>query len=227
MLPEFTQQLAQTIEANAWLAPLAALLAGVLTAANPCVLAMVPLMVAFVAGQERHGLWRSFLLSLTFCLGLTLALMVAYFGLRLATGLIPPRVWTYLAAAVCMLVGLHMAGALSWNLPAMTGVQTQHRGYVGALLLGLLFAIVSTPCAGPVLVAILALSNTGTSTAYGLVVLVAYSLGHCALVLAGGTSMGLVQRLADSRGWQRGIDVLRHLAGAFIFVAGLYVLFFL
>ncbi len=32
--------------------------------------------------------------------------------------------------------------------------------------------------------------------------------------LVGGTSMGMVQRLADSRGWNRGADVLRRLAGS-------------
>jgi hypothetical protein len=40
----------------------------------------------------------------------------------------------------------------------------------------------------------------------GALLLIAYSRGHCGLALVGGTSMGMVQRLADSRGWNRGCD---------------------
>ena len=61
--------------------------------------------------------------------------------------------------------------------------------------------------------------------AYGATLLVPYSLGHCCLVLVGGTSMGLVQKMADSKGWTRGTDVLRRLAGVLIIGVGLWVLF--
>jgi cytochrome c-type biogenesis protein len=58
-----------------------------------------------------------------------------------------------------------------------------------------------------------------------LLLLGAYSLGHCGLVLVGGTSIGLVQKLADSKGWTRGTDVLRRVAGVLIVAVGVWVLF--
>ena len=225
MLAALSDQLVQAVLAGVWLAPLAALLAGLITAANPCVLAMVPLMVAFVAGQERRGVLRSLLLSLVFSLGLTVSLVAAYFGLRVATAFIPAHWWAYVAATVCLLVGLHLVGVLTWQLPAAASVQPKYRGFTGAFLLGMLFALVSTPCAGPVLIAVLALANTGSSVVYGLLLLIFYSLGHSALILVGGTSMGLVQRVADSKGWHRGIDLMRRIAGGVIILVGLYVLF--
>jgi cytochrome c-type biogenesis protein len=63
-------------------------------------------------------------------------------------------------------------------------------------------------------------------TTFGVMLLVAYSLGHCGLVLVGGTSIGLVQKLADSKGWTRGTDLLRRVAGVLIAGVGLYLLFF-
>jgi cytochrome c biogenesis protein CcdA len=226
VLATLTEQWVQAVQAGVWLAPLAALAAGLLTAANPCVLAMVPLMVAFVSGQERRSVAHAFLLSLVFSLGLTISLILAFFGLRMAAGLIPTHWWSYVAAAVCLLMGLHLVGILTWQLPTVVNVQPRYRGFGGALLLGMLFALVSTPCAGPVLLALLALANTGTSALYGLTLLVLYSIGHCALILVGGTSMGLVQRLADSKGWNRGIDTMRRAAGVVITLTGLYALFF-
>jgi len=60
--------------------------------------------------------------------------------------------------------------------------------------------------------------------AFGAMLLAFYSLGHCGMVLAGGTSMGLVQKLADSRGWTRLLNVLRVAAGVLIIGVGAYLL---
>ncbi len=227
MLEALAENLATVIKSNVWLAPLAALVGGLLTAANPCVLAAAPLMVGYVAGQEQRTVRRSFLLSLTFTAGLTITFLVLWFVVKGAGTLVPPTTWQYIAAGVCLLMGLHLLGALRIRLPVPTGWQPRRRGFVGALLLGLLFGLISMPCAGPVLVALLALTQLqGVTFLFGLVLLIAYSLGHCGLVLVGGTSIGLVQKLADSRGWTRGTDVLRRAGGVLIILVGLWVLFF-
>ena len=54
-LERLSEQLAAVIAHSPALAPLAAFLGGALTALNPCVLAMVPLMVGFSAGLVGRG----------------------------------------------------------------------------------------------------------------------------------------------------------------------------
>lgn len=223
MLDELSRTLAQVVQSNPWLAPGAAFIGGLLTAANPCVLAMVPLMVGYVAGQDSRGVWRSFLLSLTFSIGLTIMFAILFFATWAASSMLKASWWTYVAAGVCLLMGSHLLGLLHFRIPAPAGTQPKQKGFIGALLLGLLFGLISLPCAGPVLLALLAivpLSGAG----FGALLLLAYSLGHCGLVLAGGTSIGLVQRLADSRGWTRSADVLRRVAGALIVLVGVFLL---
>ena len=129
-----------------------------------------------------------------------------------------------MAGGVCLVMGLHLLGVLDLRLPAPSGVQPRRKGFAGALLLGLLFGLVSLPCAGPVLIALLAVVPL-QGVLFGATLLVAYSIGHCGLVLVGGTSMGLVQKMADSKGWNRGIDVMRRLAGLLIIAVGVWVLF--
>jgi len=221
----WTENLSRIIETNPWLAPLAALLGGLLTAANPCVLAMAPLMVAYVAGQENRGVLRSFLISLTFTIGLTITFGVMFLATLAASSAIDAVFWKYVASAVCLLMGLHLIGLLTWQVPGVSRLQPKQRGFLGAFVLGLLFGLASMPCAGPVLVVLLA-TVPMKGAAYGCLLLGAYSLGHCGLVLVGGTSMGLVQKLADSQGWTRGINILRIFAGAVIIVIGLYLLLF-
>ena len=227
MYESWADSLAQMVQASHWLAPLAALLGGLLTAANPCVIAMVPLMVGYVAGHggeaQRHVL-HSFLLSLTFALGLTLMFAVLFLATWAASSVLRAGWWSHVAGAVCLLMGLHLLGVVHFELPVPAGLRPKQRGLLGALLLDGLFGLVSLPCAGPVLLALLAVVPL-RGAAYGATLLVPYSLGHCGLILIGGTSMGLVQKLADSRGWTRGTELLRRLAGVLILVVGLYVLF--
>jgi cytochrome c-type biogenesis protein len=225
VLDAIAENLGEIIKTNVWLAPLAALIGGLLTAANPCVLAAAPLMVAYVGGQEKRTLARSFLLSLTFAIGLTIMFGLIWFGVWSASALLPTTWWKYIAVAVCLLMGLHLLGILRFTIPAPSGLRPKQKGFVGALLLGLLFGLISMPCAGPVLAALIVVTPLYGLT-FGIVLLVAYSLGHCGLVLVGGTSIGVVQKLADSKGWTRGTDILRRLAGVLIAGVGLYLLFF-
>lgn len=231
MLESLAETLANVIQTNVWLAPLAALVGGLLTAANPCVLAAAPLMVGYVAGQENKSVARSFLLSLMFAIGLTIMFALIWFGVWTASSFLPTSWWKYIAAAVCFLMGLHLLGALHFTLPVPGGLVAsaprgrRGRGLVGALLLGLLFGLISLPCAGPVLGALIVVTPL-YGLAFGIVLLVAYSFGHCGLVLVGGTSMGLVQKLADSHGWTRATALLRRVAGVLIIGVGVWVLLF-
>jgi len=225
MLDSAAEKLGELIQTNMWLAPLAAMLGGLLTAANPCVLAAAPLMVGYVAGQENRSVGRSFVLSLMFTIGLTIMFGLIWFGVWSASTLLPATAWAYIAAAVCFYMGLHLLGVLRFSLPAPAGLRPTQKGLVGALLLGLLFGLISLPCAGPVLGALIVVTPL-YGMAFGIMLLAAYSLGHCGLVLAGGISVGLVQRLADSKGWTRGTVVLRRVAGLLILGVGVWVLFY-
>ncbi|UCF32544.1 MAG: cytochrome c biogenesis protein CcdA [Phycisphaerales bacterium] len=232
MLEAFSENLAEVVQSNPWIAPLAAFAGGLLTAANPCVIAMVPLMVGYVAGQsqrageQKRRVWHSFLLSLTFAIGLTLMFGILFLATWGASSILRATWWSYIAGGVCLLMGLHLLGVLHFTTPVPSGVQPKQKGFIGALMLGLLFGLISLPCAGPVLLALLAVVPL-KGMAFGAVLLVSYSLGHCGLILIGGTSMGLVQKMADSKGWTRGMDFLRRVAGLLIIGVGAWVLFVL
>ena len=63
--------IAALLQHSPWLAIVAVFLGGVTTALNPCVLAMIPLLMGVVAGnKETTTLKRSLVFSLFFVLGL-------------------------------------------------------------------------------------------------------------------------------------------------------------
>ena len=215
------------IQTNPWLAVVAVFVGGLLTASNPCSLAMIPLMMSFVAGRKGQdiGALRAFGLSLAFVLGLAVTFMAMGMVAALAGRIYGDvsSVWNWIVAAVCLVMGLHLVGVLPLSFPQLVKIQPKVRGPVGALILGLLFGFVSAPCAAPMLVVVLTyLAGTHASVAYGGFLLLAYALGHSALVLVAGTSMGLARKILESKRMTRATDLMRRAAGLVIIVVGVY-----
>jgi cytochrome c-type biogenesis protein len=224
---EFARHAGDYIHTNPWLAVVAVFLGGMITASNPCVLAMIPLMMSFVAGRREQsvGPLKALGYSLTFVLGLSITFTVLGVTAALTGSLYGEvsGVWSWIVAAVCLVMGLHLLGVLPFTIPVPARIQPRTRGAVGAFLLGLLFGVVSAPCAAPILIVLLTyLATSGSSVAYGAVLLLVYGLGHSVLILVAGTSMGAARKLVESRRITRATDVMRRVAGALIVAVGVY-----
>ena len=227
MLEHFVAGANQYIHASPWLAVVAVFLGGMLTASNPCVLAMIPLMMAYVAGQKREqsSLLRSFGFSMVFVLGLAITFtalgMIAALAGRMYGDV--SGAWKWIVAAVCLVMGLHMMGLVRVPIPAMGNLAPKTRGFLGAFLLGLLFGVVSAPCAAPILVVLLTyLAGARRSVPYGAFLLLVYALGHSVLILVAGTSMGLARKLIESKNLTRTTNGIRKAAGVLIVLVGVY-----
>jgi cytochrome c-type biogenesis protein len=228
MLDRFVANASQYMHTNPWLALLAVFVGGILTASNPCVLAMIPLMMSFVAGrkEDNPGVLRAFLLSLVFILGLAVTFTVLGMVAALAGKIYGDvsGVWNWIVAAVCVGMGLHLMGVLTIPIPSLGGkLQPKTRGVLGALLLGLLFGVVSAPCAAPLLVVLLTyLAGSGASVGWGGLLLLVYALGHSVLILIAGTSMGAARQLIENKKATQVLGLLRRGAGAAIVLVGAY-----
>jgi cytochrome c biogenesis protein CcdA len=228
VLQSFVNGAGQYLGTSPWLAVVAVFVGGLLTASNPCVLAMIPLMMSFVAGgrDDTGGIGRAFLLSLVFVTGLAITFTVLGMMAALAGKMYGDisKVWNWDVAGVCLLMGLHFSGLLTFPIPALGGrLKPKTRGWLGALVLGLLFGLVSAPCAAPNLVVLLTyLAGSGASIAYGGLLLLVYALGHSVLILLAGTSMGAARVLLESRKATRVLAILRGVAGVLIILVGVY-----
>lgn len=226
-ISDFVAQAGDFVHTNPWLALCAVFVGGVLTAASPCVLAMIPLMMGYVAGQEAEprGIRRSLTFSILFILGLSITFTVLGMTAALAGRLYGDIsvVWNWVVVVVCLAMGLHLMDLIHVPIPNIVSRQPKLRGALGALVLGLLFGFVSAPCAAPILVVILTyVAGANASVVWGGLLLLAYGLGHSVLILVAGTSMGAAQALIASRGFTRTAEWLRRGAGVVILLVGAY-----
>jgi cytochrome c-type biogenesis protein len=172
MLNEFVNSANQYINTNPWLAIVAVFVGGILTASNPCVLAMIPLMMSFVVGRkdEKVGPLKALGYSALFVLGLGITFTALGMIAALAGTLYGDvsGIWSWIVALVCLVMGLHLMGVWNFTIPMPFNVQPKTTGALGALLLGLLFGVVSTPCAAPILVVLLTyIAGSKSSVTYG------------------------------------------------------------
>ena len=91
------------------------------------------------------------------------------------------------------------------------------------LAAGALSGVVFAPCATPVMVGILALIGNQRDVLFGTLLMFLYSIGHGALLLAAGASIGFAQWLARAR-WAGIVNRLfSRLAGALLIGYALYL----
>ncbi len=215
------------LQAGSLLAYLLVFLGGIVTSIGPCNVAMIPLVVGYVGGSAHLSRGRSFTLSLAFAVGLAITFMLLGVVAALVGGLIggTSRVWYYVVAAVCLVIGLHIWGAIS--LPQLTGLNRLRgkislKGVPGALALGLISGLVASQCATPVLAAILTyVMAQQEALLYGAALLFVYALGRGVPVVLAGTFTGVVKQLQAFGRWS---PIIEKASGVIIVGVGLYFL---
>jgi cytochrome c-type biogenesis protein len=195
----------------------AAFLGGAISFLSPCVLPLAPGYVSYIAGQpaaisgEERSISeraRSVVLSLWFVLGFSTVFVALGAGASLLGGMLLR--WKYelglAGGALIVLFGLVMMGAI--KIPAMMrdtrpDVKVDGGSTVGAYLLGLAFAFGWTPCIGPVLGSILAVSATSGADGMALLAIYSAGLGLPFLIIALFTNeiAGRLKRISAAGRW--------------------------
>ena len=91
-----------------------------------------------------------------------------------------------------------MAGLIPLNFSTLAPAQSKWSsmtGFAGALALGMLFGLVASPCAVPILALIVAVIASKGEVAYGSVLMFTYAVGHGLPLVIIGTVTGALTSL--------------------------------
>src|ERR1019366_5887117 len=124
------------------------------------------------------------------------------------------------------IVGLQLLGVIPLPFSGAGPVGMKRKGYLAALILGLVFGIALGPCTFAYMAPMLGVTFKLSKTAplYGASLLLAHGVGHCAVIVAAGTSTELVQRFLNWNEQSKGVAVVKCICGALVLLAGLYLL---
>jgi len=192
---------------------------------SPCHLASIPLIVAYVAGQERSLVPRQAgFYSVLFSFGLflsiaTVGIICAVLGRML--GDVGPY-WQIAVGMVLLWVALGMFGVEACSISGGYLQRFQWRGGGGAFLLGLAYGILSGSCTFGFIAPILAVIAIQKQIINGILLILLFALGHCLPIVIAGSSTAFVRCLLESHAWQQSGEWFRRGAGVVIFLLGIY-----
>ncbi len=221
------ESISELITSSTWIAPILALVAGILTSFTPCALSSVPLIVGYVGGTGGKNTKKAFSLSLTFALGSAITFTALGIIATMAGSLIgTSATWWYLILGVLMMLMALQTWGIYEIIPSSYLVsKNTKKGYLGALIAGILGGIFSSPCSTPVLIALLAVVASQGSMAWGVLLLLLYSIGHGILAVICGTSVGFVQKLSQNEKYGRLSNTLKIVMGAMMCLIGFYMFY--
>jgi cytochrome c-type biogenesis protein len=206
---------AESVQASAWFTlPLVGLGAGLLASVSPCILPLVPIQVASIGAADATGR-RAAALSARFVLGAAFVLALLGLAGDLAGFLLIEQRGPVLVMAGALLGYLGLATLELVPLPtASSGFGAGRR--LGPVAAGAAFALVTTPCASPLVAAVLTASSATGVPGMAVVSMLTFALGYTAIVfLAGVLGGNLVARLM-----RRSFDAPRAAAAALLLVVG-------
>jgi cytochrome c-type biogenesis protein len=196
---------------------------------SPCHLASIPLIVGFIGSQGRTTTKRAFFLALLFSLGILVTIGL----IGIITGVLGRmlndvnRSGNYFVAVIFFVVGLYLWGILP--LPFLNKAAApsyQRKGYLAAFILGLVFGIALGPCTFAYMMPMLGVVFKVASTqfVFAVLLILAYAMGHCGVIVTAGTMTELVQKYLNWNEQSGALNVVKKICGALVILAGVYLI---
>jgi cytochrome c-type biogenesis protein len=230
MIEDLFTYLNHAVEGAPQVALAAAVVWGVLSIVlSPCHLASIPLIVGFISEQGPVNTRRAFWTSTLFAVGI-LVTIAAIGGLTAAAGRMlgdVGRYGNYFVAVIFFVVGLHLLGVVPLPFSGPGAVGIKRKGMLAALALGLVFGVALGPCTFAYMAPILAVSFKFSETApvYGAGLLLAYGLGHCAVIVLAGTFTEVVQRFLNWNENSHAVTRIKGVCGALVVLGGFWIIY--
>jgi len=215
-----------------------AFLAGLLTFLSPCILPLVPAYICFITGvsiddlvsgggEKRRMTRRIFLEMVLFISGFSLVFIflgasASYFGKFALSHL---KLLRTIGGILVILFGLYIAGLFKISFlgyEKKIHLTMKPANILGSFIIGTVFAIGWTPCAGPILGTILTYAGTQETVGKGIFLLGSYSLGLAIPFLVSGLAVNLFLRgFQKIKKYSRLISVV---TGGLLIIFGILIL---
>ncbi|MBW1788864.1 MAG: cytochrome C biosynthesis protein [Deltaproteobacteria bacterium] len=182
---------------------------------SPCHMASIPLIVAYVGGQQQVLKPRD----------------AAKYSVAFTSGLF---ITIALVGVVCALLG-RMLGDVGnyWQTLGMLGVEKcamfgsllqrlNFRGLFGAFGLGLAYGVLSGSCTFGFIAPILAIITVQKQIATGILFILLFAIGHCIPIVVAGSSTAAVKGILENTRWQGAGNWFRKGAGVVIILLAAY-----
>jgi cytochrome c-type biogenesis protein len=165
---------------------------GLISFASPCILPLVPSYVSYITGinydelvspdSRKKNMRITLLHSLAFVGGFSLIFVLLGASASLAGSLLVQHLKTIriVGGVLIIIMGIFVMDVVDipfFQREAKLHLKTRPAGFIGTIIVGMIFGAGWTPCTGPFLGSVLTLAMTSDSLGSGTILLMFYSLG--------------------------------------------------
>lgn len=232
MIETLFNSLSEMLYGNMYLALASAFLWGILSVIlSPCHIASIPLIVGFIGNQGTRKISKNAVISSLYSAGILLSLVIIGFATillgRIAgdLGIIP----NVIVSVLMITIGLYLAGFIrlkfmdnACKVPAL-----KNRGLFAAFSLGLIIGLAVGPCTFAYLAPVLGISFSlaKTNILFAVLLVSMYAIGHCLVIIAGGTFIPAVQSFLNWSDKSKGLIIVKKVCGIIVILAGIYLMY--
>lgn len=211
--------------------------AGFLSFISPCVLPLIPSYVGFITGISFKDLTdinnskairkATIVNSLLFILGFSIV-FVALGATATAIGGVLNKyqhIMRWVGGSIVIILGVHFTGLINikfLQVEKRVHLKSKPLGILGALLIGMAFALGWTPCIGPILGSVLMVAATETEIMKGVYLLSAYSIGFGIPFFL--SAIALNKFLSTYKKVSRHIPTLIVISGSILILIGILII---
>ena len=204
--------------------------AGFISFLTPCVLPIIPGYISYITGKNLNEIERDkkIVLFKTILFSLGFSLVFITLGITASTVgnilLFFSNELRIVAGIVIILFSLQMLGLFNFkflNQEKRIETKSYKDNYAFPFVVGAAFAFGWTPCIGPVLGSILALSATEASVSKGMLLLSFYSLGLAIPFIASGYFMN--KFLTSKKGFGKYYNRVTKTGGIILLITGILI----
>jgi len=211
---------------GSYIAALGCFLWGVISVLfSPCHLASIPLIIAYVGGQQRVlSAKKASYYAVLFTLGLFITIAVIGIVCALLGRMLGDvgNYWQILIGLVLVWVALGMFGVEKCTMSGSLLYRLNLKGLFGAFALGLAYGVLSGSCTFGFIAPILAIITIQQKVVVGILFIVLFAVGNCLPIVVAGSSTAAVRRLMENSTWQGAGNWFRKGASICIGILGIY-----